>query len=212
MAFLALSATGYAQARCYILVNATGHAVIVNFQYPPGVIPTDGILKQVFPPDAKFTHCFPTYSGTANIATEDTSWEGGRPMVMGGVQGALPPGTYRMISMQHECPNFGGTWTVKTFNGRPISDLRPMRINQNGCSFTGTVVSADGLTHHTLVGRSGPDSASVQIARVTSNGCRTILYATYSLIADGELDVKATGSDGRCELPTSYTEDRHFAR
>jgi hypothetical protein len=95
---LSFSVVGLCQDnRCYTLVNTTKHDVVVNFQYPNGVIPQDGIYSQTFSPDAKFTHCFPSYSARANIATPNTLWEGNKAMVMGNTPGALPPGTYKMV-------------------------------------------------------------------------------------------------------------------
>jgi len=97
-AALLLSIAGFgADNPCYTLVNATNHEVVLN--YVPAT-PGEPDNVHLFLPGAKKIFCFafPGLSIIANIATSVAKWEGDRPMVMGRKQGALPAGTYRVVS------------------------------------------------------------------------------------------------------------------
>jgi len=58
------------QGPCYKLVNATTHEVVVNYQYPGNVILMGGHVQDKFSPGSELTYCYPSYSATANIATQ----------------------------------------------------------------------------------------------------------------------------------------------
>jgi hypothetical protein len=98
LSLFAISGIGLCQnSPCYTLLNATTHAVVVNFQYPDNLVPDGGVTNTTFSPNTQQEYCFDAYSATAVIATPNTIWEGNKRMVMGNTAGALPFGTYRMI-------------------------------------------------------------------------------------------------------------------
>ena len=92
------------QNPCYTLVNATGHTVVVFYQYGGNVIPAGADIRRSFAAGESFRYCFSANSATALIETVGTVWEGDRPMIMGQVNGAMPAGIYRMIPVGGQPP------------------------------------------------------------------------------------------------------------
>lgn len=213
------STAAFAQQTCYTLINTTNHQVVINYQYPPGLL-GDHVYQQIFVPGASIMNCFdPGTSSLALIATPNTQWEGNRQMSMG--TGGLPAGTYRMIQSPPPsgpnptptpatgCGDFGGNWQVETFNGGPASasPLSPMHIDQNVCNLSGGYQSA-GPYSHTLSGRMVGDTASVTIMRTDPKGCTTPMYGTFSRLNNQQLNAKINSTGGGCGLPTTYQETR----
>jgi len=102
-------------------------------------------------------------------------------------------------------PNIGGNWIATT------TDKLSMTLTQSGDHVTGVLASSG--FDHTIAGdwNVKGDGFDVRVTRTSvSNGCVTIMTARITVLSGDTIRVHISGTDGRCDLQTSYTEDRDW--
>ena len=88
-----------------------------------------------------------------------------------------------------------------------------MTLQADGCFIRGTADSP--YNHHTVSGTYDPATRTMQgsINRTTvSSGCLTIMAVTLVLTDSTHFTLAITGTDGRCDLATTYNEATIWVR
>ncbi len=102
------------------------------------------------------------------------------------------------------CVNLSGTWAS--------NDDFAIGLEQVGCELHSTYTQAQGYDH-SIQGRCAGGECSWRVfRRALSTGCRTVLFGTATLLDANHFRTVVTGSDGRCDLPPSYSETRIYRR
>lgn len=108
------------------------------------------------------------------------------------------------VKAQVPCPNISGTFQRRTDN--LIIDW-----NQNGC-----YISADSPSSgfdHKITGQWRGNKFDTRVLRRNiSNGCTTTMYGRLYVLNDSQVTTEVYGTDGRCDLPTSFAETSIWSR
>lgn len=103
-----------------------------------------------------------------------------------------------------DCPNISGPFKRSTDN--LIIDW-----SQNGCN-----ISADSPSSgfdHRITGLWRGDRFDTRVLRRNiSDGCTTTMYGKLYVMNNSQLTAEVYGTDGRCDLPTTYTETSIWKR
>jgi hypothetical protein len=118
---------------------------------------------------------------------------------------AIPFLQTKAVAQGSNCPTITGSYQ------RP-SDKLVMSLFQSGCEISGTVPPpsrSKGGFNHTIEGEWSNDKAGFEITIVRINrvnGCVTEMTGTVYR-KHKKVRVLIDGSDGKCDLPVSYSED-----
>jgi hypothetical protein len=120
-------------------------------------------------------------------------------VILSGLALQVPP-----INAQAACPNISGPFQRKTDN--LIIDW-----NQNGCYINAD--SPSGGFDHRISGQWRGNKFDYRVLRRNiSNGCTTTMYGRLYVLNDSQLTTEIYGTDGRCDLPTAFTETSIWSR
>ena len=102
--------------------------------------------------------------------------------------------------------DIGGTWNSSS----PSSVSED--IKQTGCSFVGTLTTQ--LFNHAISGHhSDGSNFSLTIARTNRiTGCMTVMSGSMKVISAAQMQWVITRTDGKCDLPANFTENRTWTR
>lgn len=111
-----------------------------------------------------------------------------------------------LISTTGFAGNFAGYWKDRNM------DHMIFIYTDDGNNIGGTLSSP--LYDHSFFGNhQGPNIAYANVRRVNRNdGCTTIMYLRMTMVNPYEIHQQILGSDGRCDIPTNYTEFRILDR
>ena len=121
------------------------------------------------------------------------------PVILANLSLYAPP-----VHAQATCPNISGPFQRKTDN--LIIDW-----NQNGCYISAD--SPSGGFDHKISGQWRGNKFDYRVLRRNiSNGCSTTMYGRLYVLNSYQLTTEIYGTDGRCDLPTSFTETSIWSR
>ncbi len=120
--------------------------------------------------------------------------------VLGGV--AMSPANAQ--PMPGQCVDLRGTWASN-------SDFT-IGLQQAGCDVQSTFTQAQGYDH-SIQGQCAGNQCTWSVSRHDlSNDCQTVLYEVATMLDSNHFRTVVNGSDGRCELPSNYSETRIYRR
>ena len=100
------------------------------------------------------------------------------------------------------CADFSGNWQR--------SDGVVYHINQTGCVVRGSVVTA--FDNELTANVTGNEALGSVTRTNLSNGCRTVMTARLTYRPDGNIEMAILGTDGACDLLTTYSEDFIYSK
>jgi|SRR5579871_4246472 len=102
--------------------------------------------------------------------------------------------------------DIAGTWNSSSPSSAS-ENIRPM-----GCNFVATLNNA--LFHHAISGRYlGTSNFSLTIARTNQmTSCTTVMLGSMTVTSGTQMQWVITSTDGKCDLPATYTETRMWSR
>lgn len=107
--------------------------------------------------------------------------------------------TNSVMASEPKCPNIQGGYH------RDLDNFT-MYFSQNGCTISSDAPST--AYDHKLKGKWTGRKFDYTIQRRNiKTGCTTRMYGKLYKIDDSQLKTDVYGSDGRCDLPTNYTEN-----
>ena len=108
------------------------------------------------------------------------------------------------VHAQAACPNISGPFQRRTDN--LIIDW-----NQSGCYISAD--SPSGGFDHRISGQWRGNKFDYRVLRRNiSNGCTTTMYGRLYVLNNSQVTTEIYGTDGRCDLPTSFTETSIWSR
>ena len=108
------------------------------------------------------------------------------------------------VYAQAACPNISGPFQRRTDN--LIVDW-----NQNGCYISAD--SPSGGFDHRITGQWRGNKFDYRVLRRNiSNGCTTTMYGRLYVLNNSQITTEIYGTDGRCDLPTAFTETSMWSR
>lgn len=118
----------------------------------------------------------------------------------------LPDGFAMPDRKRTSWPNIAGSWKR--------SDGFVIKFEQDGTSITAIQIhTPDPDYDHVGVGQWNGSYFDYNVTRRNlQNGCVTIMFAKITVAAQDILNVEVTGSDGRCDLTTTFTESSVFLK
>jgi hypothetical protein len=102
--------------------------------------------------------------------------------------------------------DIAGTWNSSSPSS-VSEDIRP-----TGCNFVASLTTQ--LFRHAISGRYlGRSNFSLTIARTNQiTSCTTVMLGSMTVVSGTQMQWVITGTDGKCDLPTTYTETRTWSR
>jgi hypothetical protein len=102
------------------------------------------------------------------------------------------------------CDDVKGSWQ------RPNDNL-VLTLSQKGCNIEGQAPNAG--FDHALSGKLEGGRFTIELVRHNkSSGCMTTMYGTLSKVNATQISVDFSGSDGKCDLKTDYTEHSVYSK
>jgi len=105
-----------------------------------------------------------------------------------------------------QCPDIEGVWNSSSPSS--VSE----NIRQAGCSYSATLTTL--LFNHAINGKYlGDSNYSLTMARTNrATGCTTVMYGRMTSVSGAGFQTIISHTDGKCDLPASFTETRRWTR